>query len=454
MTSVLLAMAAMLLVGVPVTRAVDRSARRGLLLGLAGLYGSGVVFLVMLALATIGVRWSALSVAALLLLVAATALLTARYASRRTTAPHVPPASHTQATATAPHRFAYAIDALVALSLVAYVLYATLAPPWEWDFWAIWGLKGRVFFEAGSIDWRHLESPWNRFSHPDYPLLLPLNYAFTALVGGAWNDRWLGLLFAGYAAATLLVVRGLARRECSPLAASAITLAVAFAALSRQVGMAEAPLIAFGGGGVLFLRAALAGGDVGAMRHAALLLGLAACTKNEGLSLLVAVALALGVTQPRFLPRLWPALALATPWLVLRALHALPTDLAQGPLLARLAAHADALGPIVSALGTHLPRPWFWLAVLLALALARAHLRREAFVLTVTALQATFFLGAFLVTPHDVLWHIATSWQRLAQQLALPLTFATLMLLTRVLDRRGDAHAALSTELPDGVRTA
>ena len=36
---------------------------------------------------------------------------------------------------------------------------------WEWDFWAIWGLKARTFLEIGGIDWRFLESRWNTFAH-------------------------------------------------------------------------------------------------------------------------------------------------------------------------------------------------------------------------------------------------------------------------------------------------
>ncbi len=314
MTSVLLAMGAMLAVGLPVTLALDRGVRGPMLFGLAYLYGSGVVFVVMLLLAIVGVRWTPLSIAVPLISIAAGAGWLAR---RRGAHERIPIARDAESA----RGVAYAVDFVTALAIAGYALFCTLAPPWEWDFWAIWGLKGRVFFELRTIDWRQLESVSNRFAHPDYPLLLPLNYAFTAVVGGAWNDRWLGLLFAGYATAAILVVRELAQRESSRVVAAAIAFGVAFEALSLRVGMAEGPLIAFAGCGVLLMRAALLTDNPAAARHAALLLGLAASVKNEGFALLGAVALTLAAMRPRLLPRLWPAVVLAAPWVVLRTLH-------------------------------------------------------------------------------------------------------------------------------------
>src|SRR5205085_9160530 len=112
------------------------------------------------------------------------------------------------------------LDLATLISVASYSIYATLAPVWEWDFWAIWGLKARVFFDHGGIDWRFLESRWNAFVHPDYPLLVPLNFDFVALIGGAWSDRWLGVLFVAYAVALLLIARALASREVAPLVAA------------------------------------------------------------------------------------------------------------------------------------------------------------------------------------------------------------------------------------------
>src|SRR5207248_1695527 len=141
--------------------------------------------------------------------------------------------------------------------------------------------------------WHFLESLWNTFAHPDYPLLVPLNYDFAALLNGGWNDRWLGLFGVAWAIALALVARSLAARETSTLFASLLTLLVAALGFSRYIGLAEGALIAFGGAGVLFMRRALLDDDAAAWRHGALMLGFAANCKNEGLALLVAVTIAL-----------------------------------------------------------------------------------------------------------------------------------------------------------------
>lgn len=448
MTGAALAIGAIFAVGLPLARAVDREARGTMLLGLAYLYGSGAVFAVLGTFALAGIRWATWTIAAALAVIAIGASRAAwRIAPRVARAPDASGAAHV------PERPALAriLDALTLLSGIAYALYATLAAPWEWDFWAIWGLKGRVFHEAGGVDWRYLASPWNEFAHPDYPLLLPLNYAFVGLIDGDWNDRWLGLWSVGYAGAALAVVRHLARREASPWIASAITLAITGFALSRHVGSAEAPLIAFGGCGLLFARVA-AHGDATAARHAALCLGLGASVKNEGLALAVAVAIALAVVQRRLLVRLWPALAIAAPWLVLRAVHALPTDLAEGNVLARLGGHLGEAGSFAFAFAREMPRPWFWLTLALALAVTpRAAIAPERVVLLASGLQTCFVLGAFLMTPHDMHWHIATAWPRLADQLGLPLTFSVLLALARVLTPKA---ATWGTAVPGTAASA
>src|SRR5204862_5149758 len=98
------------------------------------------------------------------------------------------------------------LDVPTLVAILGFAFFATAAPLWEWDFWAIWGMKARVFLERGAIDWRFLESPWNSYVHPDYPLLVPLNFDFIALLNGSWSDRWLGLLSVAWAVALLLII--------------------------------------------------------------------------------------------------------------------------------------------------------------------------------------------------------------------------------------------------------
>src|SRR5207244_2192017 len=298
--AVLIAILSLTVLGMFIALALDRGARGPLLVGTGFLYGCGAIFLILLV-----VPWNLTAVVS-----AALTLAVGCWLLTRTTA---------RPTANGPRPMLNIIDLATLVTLIGYACYATLAPLWEWDFWAIWGLKARVFLDHGGIDWRFLESHWNTFTHPDYPLLLPLNFDFLALAGGGWNDRWLGVLFVAYGVALLVIARGLAARETSPLFAALLTFALASIATSRYVGLAEGALIAFGGAGVLFARDALRRDDAASWRHAAILLGLAANCKNEGLALVVAVTIAVAVLRLKKVLALWPAFALAAPWLILRA---------------------------------------------------------------------------------------------------------------------------------------
>jgi hypothetical protein len=338
------------------------------------------------------------------------------------------------------------IDILSLGMLVCYALYATLAPLWEWDFWAIWGLKAKVFLEAGGVDWRFLESRWNIFAHPDYPLLVPLDFDFAALVAGGWSDLGPGLLFVAWGAALLLVARALAARETTPLLAALLAFALTAGSLTLDLGLAEGALIAFGGAGVLLAREALREDDPATWRHAALMLGFAANCKNEGMALIVAVTVALAAVSwsrelaRKRLPRLWPAYALAAPWLVLRVVHALPTDIAGGSVVSRLMERLATAPEILAFLAARLGRPWFWMAIFAALLIVPAVVRRrERFVLIVTAIQIVFFVFAYFVTPYDVHWHVVTSWARLTGQVAVPIAFAVFLMLAESF--RGDVSA-------------
>jgi len=454
MIPTLVAILSLAVLGIPIALNTDRSSRGPMIVGTSFLYGSGTMFLVLLTLSIVHIRWTLISVSVAALAIFCAAAVIARRQ----------PTTGNRQRPVRPHVF----DVLTILTIAGYTLFATLVPLWEWDFWAIWGLKAKAFLEIGAIDWRFLESHWNTFLHPDYPLLVPLNFDFVALAAG-WSDRWFGLLFVAWGMALLLIIRAMAAREMTPFYASLLTFGLAGIALSTNIGLAEGALIAFGSAGVLFLRTGMLDDDTASWRNGALLLGFAANCKNEGMALLVAVTIAvLLVSWSRGLavsrenddvaarPRnratarllsLIPAYALAAPWLVLRATHALATDIAGGALV-RIMTRLPHAHQILGYLAAKLYKPWFWVAILAGILIAPAAARRrEAFVLLVTAIQLAFFAGAYFATPHDIHWHVLTSWPRLTAQIAVPITFVVFMMLANSLRGGEDApHAEVGSD--------
>lgn len=415
----------LLILGLAAAVILDSDADWPTLLGSAFLLGSGIVALILMGFSVTGRIWtlSSVSVVCGIVFVALAFPAFSRFRHRRKTASR----SETRAFRAG----AAAFDLATLVLIVAHGAFATAARIGAWDFWAIWGLKGRVFFERGSIDWAFLAHPYYAFSHPDYPLLVPLDDVFLALHDGAWSDRSLAWMTTLFAAALLLIVRGCLAEDLPSWLAAAGTFGLASIALTQWVGMAEAPMMAFGTAALLLLRRS-------SFRLGAVLLGFAALTKNEGLSLLVAASAAMLAFPPiaadgmkkrwRSVLALWPAFAVASPWLVLRAMHALPTELAAGPVGERAARQFLQVFGILFT--TPLDRPWFWLAVLAAILLGKAW-KSERFLLTAVALQLLFFVAAYVVTPYAVQWHIVNSWPRLLDQVAIALGFLALILAGR-----------------------
>ncbi|HEX3579893.1 MAG TPA: hypothetical protein VHY33_15125 [Thermoanaerobaculia bacterium] len=315
---------------------------------------------------------------------------------------------------------------LVLALLLGYALYATVAPPPEYDYLTNWGFKAKAFFEIRAIDWRLLESPPDSSVHADYPLLLPLTYDFIGVLRNGWNDAHLGVVHVAFAAALLLIIHASSLQEThSRLAAAFIAIALIPLAATPWIGLAEGPFIAYATASLLAIRR----GDV---ILGAVLLGLAASTKNEGLALIVAVAIGLLCAgRKRDVLRLWPALAIAMPWLIARLALRLPTDIATDGVIARMIEHArDPAGFVAALASFHLGKPLYWIGLAAGMAITfRTIITRERFVLIALLVQFVSYLGAYLATPFGVLWHVTWSWERLVAHLTPALTYVVLVQL-------------------------
>jgi hypothetical protein len=403
---------------------LDRRATGSLLAGEAILLGIAAMAGVLFLLALVRVPWSRVAfVSGVVVVIAAGWFGVARSFGREVSARWAPrPALRHRKIVT----LAAALNAFTIALVAGYAVFATVAPMWEFDFLGDFGFKASTFWESRTIDWSFLEQASHRVVHPDYPPLLSLAFDSFAVLRGGWNDSAVGLIMVAFAVALLLVIHRIAFEELeSPLAAAFLTLAMVPFACSPWIGLAEGPLVAYGTAGLLLIRR-------GSVMPGAVMLGLAASTKNEGLTLVVAAALALAIDRRmRDLPRLWPALVIPLPWLVLRRLHGLHTDITEGSVVLRVLAHLRDPRPLLDALHHYsLGKPWFWIALAIGIIIAfRPLFGRERFVLVALAIQFAFYLGAYLATPHDLEWQVQWSLERLVSHLTPALTYVLLATL-------------------------
>jgi hypothetical protein len=389
------------------------------LIGEAYLLGSAALAFLLMAFSIVGARWSRTPV-----LIAAIAIIVIAALVIRRQGPFEG----------ADLGWANLIDLFTLTLIAGYARVTLLAPPAEPDFYAIWGVKAKQFFVNGGIDWRFLQDPLNFPLHVDYPVLVPLLYDVQTLLIGGWpNERWFGLIHIAASLAALLVIRGLLGDEMPKLARATATLILMPLIFSPYFGLAEGLLTVYGALALLFLRRAVDDGDGASAWRGAVYLGLAASCKNEGLTLAVAAAIAIVLTRPRFITRLWPAIVIVLPWLAMRSHYGLRNDLAQAGAFDRFMDRVEHPGTMLRALyevphGSAL----FWIGVLLACAIGlRRLIREERFLAIAIVVQFLFFIGAYLVTPNEIVWHVRTSWERIVRQL-LP-SIALLALLITVI---------------------
>jgi hypothetical protein len=324
------------------------------------------------------------------------------------------------------------------LGIVAVLLVLALGSPTdEWDPRSIWMLHAKRIYLEGSL-YAQLDG-YAIFSHNDYPSLLPLWSATSAKVVGHWNEIF------PKAAATLLLLPALlliARSLRTWWAAGLFAVAVlevggrylvdgymdAFLAVYAVAALAVA---------IQPRRDAAEGAWFNLAAYAALSAVLT-LVKNEGavLAILVgAVAVATLLLRDRRMP--WAVLAAfalsmlpLVAWKLAVAGADLGNDLAQSDLKGQLLARLPDLAPTMLILKAML-RSAVWVPLVLLLVLWTRTWRvpaARAGLIVAAAYFGVLFV-VYLSTPHDLVWHLATSAKRVALPVQLLLMYAVVMVL-------------------------
>lgn len=210
----------------------------------------------------------------------------------------------------------------IAVSLAVFALQTGIEPHGGWDAWGIWNLRARFLFWGGER-WMDGLSPEIRWSHTDYPMLLPCLVARCWLMTGdpgQWAPVAVHLIFT--AALIVVLFSGLLQLRGPVTAVLAVFALAGGVSLGRYGASqyADVPLAAYMTAALVLL--CLEGGSpalAGAMA------GLAAWTKNEGVLFLAVLAAVTWLMEGR--KRLPAYFTAAGPFLIAIAMHKLGTGL-------------------------------------------------------------------------------------------------------------------------------
>jgi Tetratricopeptide repeat len=347
---------------------------------------------------------------------------------------------HAEPPRTATNWIAIALLAAILIpSGIRVVQMAWANPNGQWDAWAIWNKHAK--FLAASDNWRDAASPLLGATHPEYPMLLPSVVARVWLISGDTASvvpLATGLLFfsslLGLFVSALAILRGTVAAALGGMILLSLQSLLYWAASQY----ADVPL-------ACLMTAALALifiGSPNALVWAGFCAGMAAWTKQEGGPFAGALILAFLLWQPR---RWWRLLAGAAPLLLLAGWFNLwiapPGTFTPRPFAAELSLLSDPnrYAIIGRAVVDHLPGYPLILVALLAMTLRVESDRRQAAAVwtaaTALVLMLASYLAAYLVTPLDLNWHIATSMDRLIVQIWPVMLLTLCALLPPDLDR-------------------
>jgi len=342
------------------------------------------------------------------------------------------------------------------LAVGAFILLSLDRPHGGWDAWAIWNMRARFIFRGGDrLD--EVFSHFLAFSHPDYPLLLPLS------VSRLWKymshetvvmPALLSMLFTFVTVGLLSCSLSLIRSKGQGLLAGLVLLGTSFFIKHGAAQYADVPLgFFFLATLVLFcLHERSLSHNNNLVSLAGITAGLSAWTKNEGILFIVsilAVRLIVIISQKgwraylselrSFLIGLLPVVAII---IYFKIYIAPPNDLvsAQGLIvtseklldLSRYKQVFAAYGKEAIRLGGRIVNVPFLILYLFILRVTIDSRDKigiaNAFIVLCLMLLGYFFV--YITSPLDLNMHLSTSLNRLFLQLWPSLLFVYFMVVT------------------------
>jgi uncharacterized membrane protein len=346
---------------------------------------------------------------------------------------------------------------------LTYLVALVTQPVTGWDGVAMWLYKAKLFFTQHAVGLA--ASPIEVSRHPDYPPLYPLMVDTIYTIVGRTDDflgKGVNFIFLTTATASCLALTGsLFGRRMAVIFTFllvAMPLFWTYLLIGTYMGYPDYAL------GVLMMISLIhlyrfeVRHESAAAVFALVFAGMAALTKNEGPVFLVIVAAILVVIWLLARPRLWPSpstavrlaagIGLALSPVLLWQLHVktngytsdLLTARNWGALLPALPRRASTIAQYARAIFSFgNDSPWLLGSYLMSALLLLTNRFAAGFtVFLAVSLQAASYFLTYLLSPHDLMWHLSTSFDRLVIQLGPPLVLLLAVQSAPHLGLRGD----------------
>lgn len=378
-------------------------------------------------------------------------------------------------------RLTFAVACLFALVLASgaagFAGETLMNPEGGWDAWAIWNLRAKCLAAVGD-DWREAVSP--EFDHGDYPLLVPATLARwwsgAGLVEPSQSAAMLALTFTLLCIALCILAVARERGWTAGLLAGMVLLGTVRLVRWGAAQYADVPLAFFFLATTLLLvlyeRESAEGrrAGLGTLFLAGLTSGLCAWTKNEGLLFAVLVicvrpftvwwkhgarpavqeglSLLAGAASVLAVVFLFKSQVSANDLIAGQEAGILPKLLDPARHLLILKSLAANLAQVTHGFVAVLPI-CFWL-----LGRRRSGANLSGFPALLVVLMLAGYYGVYLLTPHDLAWHLTTSADRLLVQLWPTAVLAIFLELRSPEEALAEEEAGSTLEFTDHQRSS
>lgn len=342
----------------------------------------------------------------------------------------------------------------------------------DWDAWAIWNL--RAGFIASGAEWLKGFSQAIAWSHPDYPLLLPLNVARMWVILGNRSvlvPILLGLVFqlslVGLLAVSVRIFRGVLQG----IIAGMMGLVVVFMSLNFKL-YADIPIAYY----FLAANALIFFGDVTSPKNqkylilAGFMIGASLWTKNEGWAFLISIILSkllldlmsrnnlsqsakwwgyilIGLL-PVLLVTVYFKIAYAPPGdlltsLDLTTIKSKVLSVSRYLTILRFARHqfmnyGNLIVPVLPLLIIY--------GIIVGISFPSMQTRGILFLTFRIMFLGIIYFVIYLLTPKDLNWHLSTSIERLITQIMPSFIFLYFLVISTINREKGEAQSTFSLD--------